>query len=875
MTGAAGPYTTSDGGATEAEVRTQPRRAILLPMLAPALLATGCASHPPPTLDALYQQARLLERQGEAERALAAADLGLVRAQEQHHLRRSWKFRLLKAESLLDKGETSAARNLLADPAPLPPGAEELQARRWLDRGRTEYAVAEYTSSLSDYDRASRLARNGHFDSLLTEIELGQGVSLIRLGRASEAAASFRGARARARRQRDVYLEASALGNLGFLRMNGARYDEAMDRFRQALPLFEKFPCPRLVARTLNNLGTCLMEVGDPEKAASLFEQAAERATQSGLPDELQMSLGRMGDCYYDRGELQTALKYYERALEAARSTQARFWMANWLYDLATTYIELRDLGGAERFNNQALALQAEMQNPVEHFWPLLNAARIAELKKHPDAAERIYRAVIRGTRAESGIRDPALTLEARSRLARLLVATGHPDRAERQYRETVALIDRTRSGLTRDEHRLTYLSSLIHFYQDYVDLLVTRGRPAEALEVAEHSRARLLAESLHGQDHSTAPVAPSELQALARRTHTLLLAYWLAPQHSFLWVVTPTRLRTFTLPAEQEIARTVKAYGRAIDNLRDPIAAANPAGISLYETLLAPARSLIPSGSSVAIAPDGELCNLNFAALPVPDSRPHYWVEDVTISIVPSLSTLAGRPTPADETRANLLLMGDPISADANLFPPLPNARREIDRIGSQFPPSRKRVLTGMAAVPPAYAAARPERFSIIHFTAHASTNWEDPLDSAVILSPHDGDSKLYAREVLTHPIHARLVTLSACHSAGARPYAGEGLVGFAWVFLRAGARHVIAGLWEVDDRSTAELMARLYAGLRRGLGPPAALRSAQLGLIASEGVFHKPYYWAPFEVFADSLEPQTRTVRRLADRRDVASHY
>ena len=35
-----------------------------------------------------------------------------------------------------------------------------------------------------------------------------------------------------------------------------------------------------------------------------------------------------------------------------------------------------------------------------------------------------------------------------------------------------------------------------------------------------------------------------------------------------------------------------------------------------------------------------------------------------------------------------------------------------------------------------------------------------------------------------------------------GARAYAGEGLVGFTWAFLSAGAHNVIAGLWNVDDR-------------------------------------------------------------------------
>ena len=96
----------------------------------------------------------------------------------------------------------------------------------------------------------------------------------------------------------------------------------------------------------------------------------------------------------------------------------------------------------------------------------------------------------------------------------------------------------------------------------------------------------------------------------------------------------------------------------------------------------------------------------------------------------------------------------------------------------------------------------------------------------------------------------------MSACRSAGERTYSGEGLVGFSWAFLRAGARRVIAGLWDVDDRSTADLMDRVYAAIARGLSPPQALRLAKLEALKSGGTYAKPYYWGPFEVFTVVLE-------------------
>ena len=153
--------------------------------------------------------------------------------------------------------------------------------------------------------------------------------------------------------------------------------------------------------------------------------------------------------------------------------------------------------------------------------------------------------------------------------------------------------------------------------------------------------------------------------------------------------------------------------------------------------------------------------------------------------------------------------------------------------------------------ATPRAYLDNRPERFSVIHFTAHALANVDDPLDSAVALSPGGREYKLYARDILQHPIHAELVTISSCRGAGARSYNGEGMVGFAWAFLRAGARNVIAGLWDVNDDSTATLMSSLYEHLKSEPST-AALRDAKLSLLHSGPPWSRPYYWGAFQLYS-----------------------
>jgi CHAT domain-containing protein len=132
--------------------------------------------------------------------------------------------------------------------------------------------------------------------------------------------------------------------------------------------------------------------------------------------------------------------------------------------------------------------------------------------------------------------------------------------------------------------------------------------------------------------------------------------------------------------------------------------------------------------------------------------------------------------------------------------------------------------------------------------------------LESAVVLSKeHAGDNyKLYARDIVTRHLKAELVTISACYGSGKRAYSGEGLVGLSWAFVRAGAHNVIGALWEVSDvPATPELMDVLYRELGTGKDPAAALHSAKLSLLRSTNpntVFRKPFYWAPFQLYAGS---------------------
>jgi CHAT domain-containing protein len=64
----------------------------------------------------------------------------------------------------------------------------------------------------------------------------------------------------------------------------------------------------------------------------------------------------------------------------------------------------------------------------------------------------------------------------------------------------------------------------------------------------------------------------------------------------------------------------------------------------------------------------------------------------------------------------------------------------------------------------------------------------------------------------------------------------------------MYAGAPRVVASLWKVSDRATAELMKRFYQKmLNDRMRPAAALRAAQMSML-KEKQWQAAYYWAGF---------------------------
>ncbi len=740
---------------------------------------------------------------------------------------------MLGAEVALARGELANAFSALQKP--VPPGFAEESLRRRIDLANTLIRLRRPQEARRILDQAEPAVQQSSSRDLRFQAEIVAGM----LKAPTEAAEEIFGrVSAEAARVRDDYSQAAALINLAYCRAQTSRFETAAEFGEQAVAAAERARAKRLQSAALLNLGLSYSRLGQFDRAIEKLRRAQEYAESVQDPVLVMNILGEQGNLFILAGEPSKAVEPYERAFIAAKQAKLTPVAAMWASNLARGLIEVGRWDDADKWNNTALSLTSP-QDRRNHIYLESNRAVIQNARGDRNSALELYRKTL------SGASDyPELEWSIHSSLGSLYSQQKDYASADREYEIALRLIEKRWAAMSNDRFRMTFLDRLIRFYQSYVDVLVQQGKQRKALQVAERSRARILAERV-----GTPQIAADtdfRPEALSREAGAVLLSYWIAPARSFAWVVTPAGIHMQVLPPADKIAALVASYRDSLEErLQDPLERAS--GHELYQAVLEPVRKWIPPKSQVLVVPDGVLHQVNLETLPVKEPVSHYWIDDVTLAVVPSLTVLGHS---AAGTSRSALLIGAPLAA-GDRYPALANSAAEMSAIRSSLGASNVTLCEGASATPECFLAPATDSVSIIHFAAHAEANRDSPLDSAVILSPGRNGYKLYAHELLKRKLDANLVTISACRGAGARSYSGEGLIGFAWAFMQAGAKTVVAGLWDVPDASTSGLMKQFYAGIGQGMAPAAALRKAKLTYVHSNSAYRRPFYWAPFQTY------------------------
>ena len=806
-------------------------------------LPTGCRRELQEAPDATYTK---------IEREFVAGELQKARDDaKEANLRYSgsnWEssFRLELAKILIWQGENGGALAFLQQPLPAQFNIES-QVRQKALLSIAQARLGHLDQAEQTISDAEKICPEG---PLRIETNTAKGTIDVQAGNFDEAEQAFQAALMGATKNGNQFFQTQAFVNLGVVAMQEVHYEDALLHFSDASKVARSIGAKLLLEKAVGNVGWIYFRTGDFQRSLDNYREAEKQAAELGVTIDEVKWLNNAGQSELELGDLNAARSFYERSLGLAQSMQDPKEILDLNVDLGLLFLQLDKLDTAEAHIHEATRLAALRNNNRAQLNPILLQALLLDAKGDKESAVKTLLEL-----DKRAAELPSVQWDAENNLARIYSETGRQADADRWFRKSIDTFQQSRASLSSVDSTLPFLANGADLYTSYSKHLIDQHRTEEALNVIDQSRAESLEDGLHLTRTGLGRLSsPLNARSIAARLQATILVYSLRAKGSYLWAITPTRQEFYQIAGSETILPLVQAHTKMILASKDLLAQANAPGRSLYRELVEPAQGLIKKGSKVFIVGDDALSGLNFDTLQTPGDDSHYWIEDVVITNAKSLRLLSVKGSPEPRYARRLLMIGDPVYRKDE-FAELPNASAEVTKIASHFSADRRAVFTGAEASPEAYQRSRAGEFSYIHFVAHGTANMTSPLDSAVVLSKDRDDAtvyKLYARDILKQNLHADLVTVSACNGSGVRNYSGEGLVGLAWAFLRAGSHHVIGAMWEVSDVSTPLLMDHLYGELEKGSQPDVALRSAKLAMIHSDGVFRKPLYWAPFQLYS-----------------------
>jgi len=763
--------------------------------------------------------------------------------------------------------------------------------------------MSEGQNALDSYQQVLKLARATSNSGSEAYALNNLGYTYLTLGDAQEALKYFRRALTINQRLGARLTEAGTLINLGETLLRLKRFDEARKSFDQALALARTLKDSKFQTFALTNQAFLFLKLHQPARAVDCARRALVLAR--GFPDREVTALYALGSAHRDLGELPAAREELGTALSRAHALGNRAREAEIGLNLARVERDTGDLATALTRIRSVVDIIESTRTRV--FDPRLRASFLAAKQDSYEVYVDTLMPRPGAPRVEAQVAE-ALQVSERAR-ARSLLDILSQSGADVRVGADPALVEREHRLREEVSSRDGYYFKLLNEEKpDRRKLELAERKLEETLDAYSQVQTELRAGSPgYAALTQPQPLSVAEIQSQILDGKALLLEYSLGEKRSFLWAVAPDAVHSFELPGRARIegvarryyqmvtARNERPAGESLAGWKRRIdgadAEAERAGRDLSQMLLGPAERLLGDRPLLIVA-DGALQYIPFAALPLPSSGAPLATRHDVVSL-PSASALAVlRREVRGRSRApkTLAIFADPVfqatderlaRRSGNLAPlhlAASNVTRDWSPVGRRgeerpsfrrLPSSLKEARTIAALVPPnqlflalGFEASRAKalgsdlaRYRNLHFATHGVLDSRRPELSKLVLSLYDSKGKdqdgfLLLNDIYNLDLNADLVVLSACRTALGQEIRGEGLIGLTRGFMYAGAARVLASLWSVEDRATAELMESFYRGmLRQGLSPAAALRRAQLEIARQPGR-KSPYYWAGFSL-------------------------
>ena len=706
------------------------------------------------------------------------------------------------------------------------------------------------------------------------------------------------------RRLNDRQTTAVTLNNIAEVYANLRDYRKALEIHTEALQLRRAVGDTDGEANTLHHLGTAYANLGEPGKAREHFERALAINRKSANPYMLARTLTSLGALDRETGNYSDSLARLDEALEVSRSIRDRMGEVAALQELARVERARGNFAAAhERAQAALTALESQRLAVIS---PALRASFFS-LAREVQELDIFVLMRLHAQFPQEGFAAAGLVVAERGRARSLLEMLGE---APAQIRRGVdaTLLEREQQLMRRVSAKAEQQVRVLSHKHTEAEANAAETEVDSLTADLDQVQSKIRATSpQYAALTQPIPLSLREIQTKVLDEGTLLLEYTLGSEKSFAWAVTPSSLDIFELPPRSEIetavkrlyelttARNRKTTKETLESRTGRIHQADEeeisAAIKTSNMLLAPLAAKLENKRLLIIG-EGVLQYLPFAALPEPGNSGHgsALIANHEIVTAPSASVMAvlreetTNRKPAGKTIA---IVADPVfSADdprieqrtantagnilrlndvsgeaprrqgnavAEEFVRLRFSRNEAEEIARLTPPGS--ALKALDFDASRDTVTKPEfgRYRIAHFATHSLLDNEHPELSGIVLSlfdraghPQNGFLRLY--DIYNLRLDSDLVVLSACETALGGEMTGEGLMGLTRGFLYAGAPRIVASLWPVDDRTTAEFMKRFYEGLlTRGETAAAALRRAQVAFWKTKGL-EMPYYWAAF---------------------------
>jgi len=780
---------------------------------------------------------------------------------------------------------------------------EEIQA--WLDLLTNEgYALlmsGDIVHSTDAYTSAFQWARQ-HAElvddnMVLENILKPLGNNYTRLGDYEQALFIHRKALAIAHALNEPEALASTLSNLANTTSNMGRPAESLDYCRQGLAVVKGLSPIR--GLLLSEQADALMALDQPDAARQSIRQSIgilEKSNASEAGYWLLTAYQQAGDIY--AAEPERSLGYYQSALKqerlsAQKNALPRRQKAKLFQRIGSLYVRTRQPAAATQWLDRCLSILIPgrtfdsleekdlfAENTLMDL--LYTTAGLAEGQSHTDKALRLYklcfateyalrRQLVTGSSREQSVSDSHTRYETAIQSAwNAWKTTGDP-----AYQQIMlAFMEDSKAKLLLDEvlqqqqlaiatdslsNRIRLLEKALIYYRKEA-----RQQP-DSLRQAMNRQERQVEWDLAQLRKKTPAIeSSSKIEKPALTASQVVRSFFSGARSLYiveigkegiLWTDKVTMSEGW-----QDSLRTFihtwfeKGAGNMINN---------PAGYyqqayAIYQHLYA--THPLAQGKEYILLPDGTLSLLPMDALvtaPICPPSPADWpfvIRQNSLSYAWSMRTLQRQM----QSPGNAKGFSGFFLADTRRLPLLNNVTGEeeamtgIIKNGKWFKDDKATTAAFRQAL---------EGSAIVHISSHAFSGKDTGQVPHIALY----DQPFYLFELKDLQQHPGLVVLSACRTGDGRMVTGEGVQSLARAFIAQGANAVVAGWWNVNDATAAQLMQRFYRSWITGQTTTAgALRSSKLDWLNDPQIAYQhklPYYWAALN-YAGNPAPFTKDI-------------